>query len=62
MSDLLSVKAYDLQIYRYRCKKYNEEIQYTVDNWGNLITDCYGEHARKLEMKDRYGDNFINGE
>lgn len=62
MSDLLSARTHDLQMYRHRCKKYNEEIQYTVDDWGNLITDYYGKHARKLEIKDRYGDNLINEE
>ena len=53
MSDMLSAIAYDIDMYEYRCKKYNEEVQYKRDYYGNLIVDCYGEHAHKLYELDK---------
>jgi hypothetical protein len=39
-------------MYEYRCKKYDEEVQYTRDYYLNLVVDCYGEHATKLYELD----------
>jgi hypothetical protein len=52
MSDLISAIAYDIDMYEYRCKKYDEEVQYTRDYYLNLVVDCYGEHATKLYELD----------
>lgn len=53
MSDLMSRIMDDIEDYRYLCKKFNCEVQYTRDYYGHLTEDCYGEHAKELEAKNR---------
>lgn len=52
MSDIMSAIAHDIEMYELRCKKYNEEVQYNRDYYGNMLVNCYGEHAEKLRKKD----------
>lgn len=52
MGNLLSAVADDMRYYVRLCQKYNEEVQYTKDAYGNDLPDCYGNHAKKLEVKD----------
>ena len=47
----------DLDEYCQLCKKYNETPHYKPDARGNLIVDCYSEHARRL--KDRQHQEYV---
>lgn len=52
MSDIMSAISYDIEIYEDLCERFNEEVQYSRDYYGNMLVDCYGEHAEKLRKKD----------
>jgi len=49
MGDLMKKIQEDIDEYKRLCKDNNEDVQYDYDYYGNLIVDCYGEHAKKLK-------------
>ncbi len=53
MSDILSAIHDDMNEYEYLCRQYGEEIQKTPDRWGNMLVDCYGQHASDLKARAR---------
>ena len=52
MGSLMSAIADDIRWYVDLCQKHNEKVQYTKDDYGNDLPNCYGSHAKKLEAKD----------
>jgi hypothetical protein len=52
MGNLISAVADDMKFYVRLCQKYNEEVRYTKDVYGNDLPDCYGSHAKRLEAKN----------
>jgi hypothetical protein len=53
MGSIISAINDDMDKYKWLCGRYSEQPQYTKDAYGNLLLDCYGEHAQKLENKLR---------
>lgn len=51
MSDILSAIYDDIQEYEFLCRKYNEEIRYSENQFGIRSPDCYGLHATELEKR-----------
>lgn len=51
MSNILSAIHDDMEEYVDLCAKYGEEVEYSKDAYGNLLVDCYGNHARKLYQR-----------
>lgn len=56
MSDLLSAIRDDINEYKRLCDLYGEQVQYSRDNYGIEIADCYGEHAKSLKKRKKSKD------
>lgn len=53
MTDIRSRIEDDVDDYLERCRRAGEEPQYTKTFQGCEVPDCYGEHAKELEWRDR---------
>ncbi len=51
MSDLISRIHNDMERYEALCCMFGETPRYSSDAYGNLLLDCYGTHAKDLEVR-----------
>lgn len=53
MSNIIPAIYDDMKEYEQLCEDYDEEVQSTLDVYGNWIPACYGEHADQLKKRSR---------
>jgi hypothetical protein len=53
MGSIISAIHDDMNDYERLCEKYSEKAKYSPDAYGNMLLDCYSDHARKLKERER---------
>jgi len=51
MSNILKAIHDDMEWYETLCERFNEKPQRSPDAYGNMLLDCYGKHADKLQER-----------
>jgi len=60
MGSINSAISDDMDDYKDLCKKFNEKPQYTPDHYGNMLLDCYGQHANELKKRNEIQSKHSN--
>lgn len=53
MGSVISAIHDDMEEYEDLCRKYGETPHRSPDAYGNLLVDCYGQHARLLKQRQQ---------
>ncbi len=61
MGNIIKAVHDDIKHYKWLCKRYKEEIEYSETAQGVRVPNCYGKHAAKLQRRLNKENEEKNG-